>query len=158
MGDNAYRTRPYERADLNRLNPENYLTAPLNYWTLMEIIKSFKNKAPGESKINKEMIDKLPRVAKMRLKKIIDILLSMGYFTRKYKSRIMIFTGKEGKDLRDPKNYRPITLLEVPGKILEKVVNIRFVKYIEENNILNKNQYGFRKDGEQKWHCVKCMN
>ena len=30
-----------------------------------------------------------------------------------------------GKDPRYPINYRPITLLEVPGKVLEKLLNNR---------------------------------
>ena len=43
-------------------------------------------------------------------------------------------------------NFRPITLLEVPAKILERTVNDRFYKYLEKNNILNTNQFGFRRN------------
>ena len=57
----------------------------------------------------------------------------------------MIFADKVGKDLRHPINYRPITLLEVPGKILERIINSRFVAYLEGNNLFNSQQYGFRK-------------
>ena len=56
----------------------------------------------------------------------------------------MVLTLKNGKDGRDPINYRPITLLEVPGKVLERVINDRFGTYLE-NNKMNVNQYGFRK-------------
>ena len=42
-------------------------------------------------------------------------------------------------------NYRPITLLEVPGKILERIINDRFMYFCESNTILSQQQFGFRK-------------
>ena len=45
----------------------------------------------------------------------------------------------------DPKNYRPVSLLSQLLKILEKVLCLKIVKHLEENNKMNKNQHGFRK-------------
>lgn len=45
----------------------------------------------------------------------------------------------------DPKNYRPINLISHILKALEKVLCIRIVTYLEENNKMNINQHGFRK-------------
>ena len=53
---------------------------------------------------------------------------------------------KPDKDKRQVLNFRPIMLLEVPAKILERIVNDRFYKYLEDNNILNTNQFGFRRN------------
>ena len=69
----------------------------------------------------------------------------MGYFSVMYKNGMMIFTQKENKDARDPLNYRPITLLEIPGKMMERVINDRVTTCMEENNKLNMNRYGFRR-------------
>lgn len=41
-------------------------------------------------------------------------------------------------------NYRPISLLSSLSKIIEKVMNKRLLKYLEELNIFSENQYGFR--------------
>ena len=68
----------------------------------------------------------------------------MGYFPLIFKNGLIILIPKPGKDPRQPVNYRPITLLEIPGKILERIVNNRLQRFLEENEILNKNQYGFR--------------
>ena len=38
-------------------------------------------------------------------------------------------------------NYRPVSLLPLPGKLLEKIVSA----FWDENNILSNNQGGFRK-------------
>jgi retron-type reverse transcriptase len=41
-------------------------------------------------------------------------------------------------------NYRPISIMSVFSKILEKVMYKRFNSHIEKNNILIKEQFGFR--------------
>ncbi|XP_048002038.1 uncharacterized protein LOC125238682 [Leguminivora glycinivorella] len=45
----------------------------------------------------------------------------------------------------DVNNYRPISILPALSKLLERLMNTRLVKYLESNNILSPNQYGFRK-------------
>jgi hypothetical protein len=41
-------------------------------------------------------------------------------------------------------NYRPISLLSVIGKIIEKIINSQLLSYLERNNSLSPNQFGFR--------------
>ena len=41
-------------------------------------------------------------------------------------------------------NYRPISLLSVFNKLLEKLMSKRITVYLEKYNILNENQFGFR--------------
>ena len=43
-----------------------------------------------------------------------------------------------------PKNYRPIDLTSHLIKIFEKVIRNKLVSYLEQNNLLNPTQYGFR--------------
>ena len=45
----------------------------------------------------------------------------------------------------DPKNYRPINLISQLLKTFEKVLCVKIVTYLEENNKMNDNQHGFRK-------------
>ena len=46
----------------------------------------------------------------------------------------------------DLKIYRPILLLPVLCKIIEKTVHIKTQKYLDQNGLLNKYQSGFRVD------------
>lgn len=41
-------------------------------------------------------------------------------------------------------NYRPISLLPVFSKILEKIMNNQLLEYFTENNLFFPGQYGFR--------------
>ena len=41
-------------------------------------------------------------------------------------------------------NYRPIAILPVLSKILEKVVSIQLMTFLEENDLLSHTQHGFR--------------
>ena len=42
-------------------------------------------------------------------------------------------------------NYRPISILPALSKLLEKIINVRLVNYLEKNNLLSNRQFGFRK-------------
>ena len=42
-------------------------------------------------------------------------------------------------------NYRPISVLPCCSKILEKAVHYQLINYLETNNLLYENQFGYRK-------------
>ena len=44
-----------------------------------------------------------------------------------------------------PGDWRPISQICLPGKLLEKIIHTQLCNYLEENNLLSENQYGFRK-------------
>ena len=56
----------------------------------------------------------------------------------------MIFLPKANKSPYEHVNYRPISLLEVPAKIYEKVLNRRLLRHVEDKQLHNKRQHGFR--------------
>ena len=55
-------------------------------------------------------------------------------------------------------NYRPISQLPLPGKIVEKIVHQRMSQFFEENEILNANQGGFRKNQSTTNTTAKFLN
>ena len=111
----------YAEADLSRLNEEDLMTKPVTTEDVKRIIKSFKNKAPGKSGISKVILINLPEEAFINYTTIINYTISMGYFPIIFKEGIIILILKPGKDPTKPGSYRPITLLEIPGKILERL-------------------------------------
>ena len=64
----------------------------------------------------------------------------------------------KGGDAVDPSNFRPISTLNSFAQIFEKLVYSQVLTYLEEHDILNKFQFGFRKgrinrtgDSRNKW-------
>lgn len=49
-------------------------------------------------------------------------------------------------DKRAVSNYRPISVLPFLSKILERLMYVRLLKYLNNNDILSNNQYGFREN------------
>jgi hypothetical protein len=67
----------------------------------------------------------------------------LGQFPKCLKKAIVVPIYKAGnKD--QVTNYKPISLLPSISKILEKIVNKRLAKYLEDKSILPKRQFGFR--------------
>ena len=55
----------------------------------------------------------------------------------------MVPIPKSG-DTTEVSNLRPISLIPLPGKILEIFLNNQLKKYFEENFLFMKQQHGFR--------------
>ena len=68
----------------------------------------------------------------------------MDYFPQPFKHAKIILIPKQNKPTTDAINYRPISLLEVPGKMLEKIINKRVRTFLEVNKTLPDSQHGFR--------------
>ncbi|MGI9459066.1 MAG: reverse transcriptase domain-containing protein, partial [Pirellulales bacterium] len=50
----------------------------------------------------------------------------------------------KNKGLRtDPDQYRPISLTSIVGKLLEKLVNTKLLRFLLDNNLISKSQFGF---------------
>ena len=80
-----------------------------------------------------------------QFKFILNLSFNTGMFPNSWKIAKITPLPKEG-DLSSCNNYRPISLLPLPGKIAEKIVHSRLTEYLENNYILNKDQGGFRKN------------
>lgn len=90
---------------------------------IQQIIKLLpNNKAPGMDKICNKLIKNLPKKAVVQLMYIINAILITGYFPDKWKIAVVIPIPKPGKDLKNPINYRPISLLSSFSKVAEKVI------------------------------------
>lgn len=65
-------------------------------------------------------------------------------FPETWRTAIVVPIPKPGKDHNNPFNYRPIALTCCMCKLLEKIVNIRIMWYLESNDCIKSIQSGFR--------------
>ena len=59
---------------------------------------------------------------------------------------------------KTPSELRPISLLPIIGKIMEKIIHNQLKKYLEENNMLTAQQHGFRKNHSTQSACAKFID
>ena len=135
---------PTPTINFDTLDNSNPFTTEITTQEIAETIQHTKNKAPGPSKINKPIIQQLPPNMLQRLASIFNASLASGHFPDKFKQATLVLIPKPGKSPHETTSYRPISLLEMPGKILERIINKRLTTYLEDNNIHNNRQYGFR--------------
>lgn len=76
---------------------------------------------------------------------IVNLSISNGIFPDIFKIA-KIFPLYKSNDYTDRNNFRPIALLSVFSKVLEKVVKEQFTRYLQCNSVLADCQFGFRED------------
>jgi len=112
-----------------------------------EIGKILKNinikKSPGPDGIPNFILKLLEPLLRGPLTNIINASINKGTFPTQWKESIIIPVHKgEEKDIVG--NYRPIALTNTLSRILEKIMNKQLSTFLEENDIISKNQHGFR--------------
>ena len=139
LGNRVY--TPYDTGNMNRLHGTDF--PPISTREFDSTLNTFKHKAPGPSGITTLQLKNLPQNIKQYLLYIYNNAISAGYFPGSLKHAHMIFIPKAGSQ-HSVKNYRPISLLEIHGKLLGKILNNRLIHHLNNNHIMNSRQHGFR--------------
>lgn len=130
----------------NRQNNLHFSIKPISNDDTRTIINSLKNSSStGLDDISNITLKKLAPEITIPLTNLINLSILKGHFPDKLKHGIIIPIHKGGSRM-DITNYRPITLLNSLSKVLEKAINNQLIEYLESNNILSHNQFGFRKN------------
>ena len=116
---------------------------PVDINSLILVIKHLKptNSYGSDGMPYRFIIDSLP-VTVYYILIIINTSIVTGVHTDHWKNPLVVPTYKSG-DTDSIANYRPICLLPILSKILEKVIAIQLLDYLESNKLLNNAQHGF---------------
>lgn len=123
------------------LIPPGPAALPLSRDSLGVIVRSLPNTAPGMDGISARIVKNVWAVAPAEFAAVYGKCVIEGIFPDVWKEgRLLVLPKGNGKPLTDPKAYRPITLLPVLGKILERVI-LRCAPTI--GNRISASQHGF---------------
>ena len=101
-------------------------------------------KAPGEDGITGDIYQRVYKQFLNFIYTIYNECLKKGCFQKKWKKVKIIPIMKPGKEnSTDVSKYRPISLINVGGKVLEKLLINRIMHHVYSNDLLNHNQFGF---------------
>ena len=129
-----------------------WFTSPSSAFSFSVIRQSFVRKYQSSLKTKKAI--GLDKISARLLKDSADVItpcltllfnnsLSSAVFPAIWKKGKVVPIFKSG-DRTSVNNYRPITILPVLSKIIEKAVHHQLYTFLKENNLLAPEQFGFR--------------
>ena len=112
---------------------------------VLKILRKLKSKkSSGHDGISSEVLRLGAETIAGPLTLIINTSIATSKFPSKWKESKVCPVYKKG-DRQMLKNYRPVSLLSVPGMVCERVITIQAEMHFEDNRILQDFQFGFRK-------------
>ena len=102
---------------------------------ILAISKLKNTKSTGHDLINLQHIKVSRMVTIPYITLIINTSIVTKVFPKPCQHSIIIPIHKAG-DIEEPTNFRPINLLSILSKILEKVISTELTEYLENNNFI----------------------
>ena len=125
----------HEKFYFKNVKPEDVITS----------VMSITSKAEGVDGISVSMLKLCLIYLIPALCHIFDFSLQRGVFPQVWKKAKVLPIPKVSSPT-EPKDYRPVSILCVLAKALEKIVHKQMSEYLKEFNIVNCCQSGFRKE------------
>ena len=101
------------------------------------------SKATGNDDIPGIVLKNLARVFTPSLLRLINLSLARSYVPRIWKIANVCPLHKSG-DATQPMNYRPVSLLPVVSKLLERALHAQLVEYLERQHLFPQEQFAYR--------------
>ena len=111
---------------------------------ILKLISSLLlNKASVLDGISCRLLKEATSIVAPSLTHIINLSITIGIFPDEWKLAIVSLVYKEGGG-DDPNNYRPISVLPVISKLIERIVLDQFYEYLIVSDLLADTQSGFK--------------
>ena len=131
---------------------------PINENDIRHIISKLKNKASyGHDYISNNLLKRMQDIIIKPLTILINQTLLTSYFPEQLKISKVKPLFKTG-DSAQLSNYRPISLLPSISKVYEYVLFNQLFNYMNTNNLLSINQFGFRPSHSTELAGLKLMD
>ena len=136
----------------NLINSKTYINdypntqySDISIFELNVTLKKLNSKTSLDlNQVSNKMLKHLPANFKLELLEFMNISIKNGILPKLSKESIITMIPKKGNS-NEIKNYRPISGTSCVIKLLEKILHTRITKYLDEKNIIIKQQSGFRK-------------
>ena len=123
---------------------DKYIIPKINESTVSKIINNFLlKKSRGSDGLSMRFIKCFKFSLILNLISIINMSIEKSKFPTLWKIAKLIPIHKNGNK-SDPNNYRPISLLSIFSKIIEKYIEKSFRDFLINKNILSEMQFGFK--------------
>ncbi|PNF29254.1 hypothetical protein B7P43_G10478, partial [Cryptotermes secundus] len=135
-------------------NPNSMYLFPISEDEIVLVVTKLKGKASaGVDEVPEFLLKACIQCIKKPLTFIFNESLNQGIFPDLLKIAKVRPVYKKG-NRQEASNYRPIALLSVFSKILEKIMYSRLVSFTTKYKILTENQHGFQKNKSTTSACL----
>ena len=100
------------------------------------------SKSSGPDGISSQMLKPVARVIAPSITRLINHLIQSGFFPVLWKTSNIVPIAKPG-DNASPNNYRPISLLSILSKLLERHIQGLLMEEVIEKSLISEAQWGF---------------
>ncbi|CAB4035230.1 Hypothetical predicted protein, partial [Paramuricea clavata] len=125
--------------------------------TIKTIMKINPHKASGIDKISARLLRIVAPVIAPSITRIINMSLSTGKFPSRWKTAMVTPLYKKGTEC-DPSNYRPISVLPILSKVIERHFHDSLYAFLNENNLSYTRQSGFRRGHSTETTLIKIID
>ena len=128
------RNRPNNKLSLNEVNEQS----------VTKIIENLRPKSScGFDDMSSKFLKQITTSIIKPLTLVINQIFNTGIFPDKLNIAKVVPIFKKGDDTL-PNNYRPISILPVISKVIEKIICNQLSSYFENDKLFYDSQYGFR--------------
>lgn len=135
-------THPHKEETNWPLNGNSVIVAEMELKRAASTLKA--NKAPGPDGVTNEILKKVVELRPEQVLNVFNKCITQASFPVRWKTAKLVLVRKGDKPLEEPSSYRPLCMLNTTGKLLEKILDTKIRDFMETNNSLAANQYGFR--------------
>ena len=144
--DREHEKRAYQtvREHLKKEIPVTPYEDEFSKHELFRAVRKLKNGAAGIDEVHPSALKHLPRQAREKLLEIFNRSLLEGRVPAQWRKAIIVPIHKKNKPMDNVRSYRPVSLLSVIAKLMERMVTNRVKSWERDNNIIPECQAGFQ--------------
>ena len=159
--DNSVNDSPEQshiRVSIGNYNDRTTSDVDFTFGEINDILKNISSsKAPGRDHLTADICCKVFETIPQHFVELFNACLRIGCFPTIWKiARVKVIPKPNKMNYNDVGSYRPIGLLPIFGKVLEKLMIDRIFWHLQKNKQLSENQFGFtpQKSTEQALSCA----
>ena len=143
----------------SRKDPDVVFSVPdITDAQVLQIIKGISpHKAAGIDKISARFLRIAAPILAPSIARLINMSFSTGKFPTRWKTANVTPLFKQGA-ASDPSNYRPISVLPVVSKVIERHMHNSLYAFLMDNNLLYSRQSGFRRMHSTETALIKLID
>lgn len=120
------------------------INSPFRVEELNFALRHCKGKSAGPDDLGYPLFQHLTTDSKVTFLSLLNKIWVENTIPESWTHSLVVPIPKQGKAVKSPADFRPISLTCCASKILERMVNRRLSRFLEDNQLLDHRQHAFR--------------